>query len=568
MVQTAAALVPAVPDSHGRSGRVLNWVERRSLLLLACIVVLAAAVRVYGFRGYAGFDDAEYARFAYRLAHERPYPGDYTGPAVFPLRIGIIAPTALSYRLLGVSEWSTALWPLILSFAGIALAYSCTRLFFGAGAGVVAAALLAFLDADVDIATRLLPDLPGAFFAAAAVTAIAWAWERAIAPPRLWLAGAAAGLALGVSWLCKETVAYLAPFCFLWLLMTVRRDRDRAIALWAGVAAGAASVLLAEAAIYYAAWGDPLFRIHEMERNYRQWTNGFFTEGSDFGWAQGTDYRRALIDRLFVSGPRQVLFAAPFYGLPGIGLVAAVLARARADRRFALPGLWLLSLVVMFNFGSSSTRAYVPLPLFHRYFYLEVFPAAVLAAGFLWCVAQSAAARSRGAGAWLERALALAALAVIAASAAPALYFGVAQRSTWWTAEVRALVHQVRPSTPIYADALTLRGFEFFQQYPGETRWIEFADLATPAEIPPGSVVIVNPHYLKWLEENAGMWVNWPAPAPTEPSGYRQHPFYRKPPAGWDLIWQNGPTRVYRVVDRAAGGPASLTVDRARFPSR
>jgi hypothetical protein len=527
---------------------LVRWVEDHALLLLAVIVMLAAAVRIYGFRGYSGLDDAEYARFAYFLANGMAFPTDYTGPAVFPLRVGMIAPTALVYQVFGVTEWTTVLYPFAISLAGIVLVYWCALLFFGAGAGVLAAGLLAAFYWDIDSATRLLPDLPGAFFATAGITLIAWAaHDRRERPGALLLRGAAAGLLLGASWLCKETVAYLAPFCAVWLVLMVRERGRSAITLWAGVAAGAASILLGEAAAYYATAGDPLFRIHEMERSYRQWPNGFFTEGSVFGYPHGMDYRAALIDRLFVSGPSRILLDSTFYSLPAIGLAAAVIGWARGRRQFVIPGLWLASLVLMFNFASSSTTSYVPLALSHRYLYLEVFPAIVLASGFLWTVVAST--RDAGTGAWIARGAAAVAVAVICWGAAPPLYFGVVKRSDWWMSDVRLLDEHVTPATSVYADALSLRAFEFFDRYPATTRWTEFDDISTADQIAPGSLVIVNGHYLEWLQRNAGMWVNWPAPGPTDFSGYRQHTFYKTAPPSWQLIWSNDNTRVYRVVE-------------------
>ncbi len=337
---------------------IVRWIDDHAITLLAVIVVLAAAVRAYGFRGYSGLDDAEYARFAYLLANRMPFPSDYTGPAVFPLRIGVIAPTALFYQAFGVSEWATVLYPFAISLAGIVLVYWCASLFFESGAGVLAAGLLAFFIWDIDSATRLLPDLPAAFFATAGVAVIAWAGKRAPMQPSASLfAGIAAGLAFGLSWLSKETVAYLVPFCAVWLALTVRRDGRSAMIVWIGVALGAASILFAESIVYFISAGDPLFRVHEMERNYRQWPNGFFTEGSDFGWAPGRDYRAALIDRLFVSGPARLLFEASFYSLPAIGLAAAGAALIRGRREYLVPALWLGSLVLMFNFFSSSTTS-------------------------------------------------------------------------------------------------------------------------------------------------------------------------------------------------------------------
>lgn len=48
--------------------------SRQSLLILLAILVIAAAIRLYLFRGFVGLDDAEYARIAY------PTHGFYISP--------------------------------------------------------------------------------------------------------------------------------------------------------------------------------------------------------------------------------------------------------------------------------------------------------------------------------------------------------------------------------------------------------------------------------------------------------------------------------------------------------
>src|SRR5688572_1130915 len=77
---------------------------RRALVGLWLIAVAAAGVRAYLFRGYGGLDDGEYARFAALMADGRQYPANYEGPAVFPLRVGLILPAAIGFRMFGITE--------------------------------------------------------------------------------------------------------------------------------------------------------------------------------------------------------------------------------------------------------------------------------------------------------------------------------------------------------------------------------------------------------------------------------------------------------------------------------
>lgn len=530
-------------------------VNRYWLVGLCALVVLAAAIRVYLFRGYVGLDDAEYARFAERFARGPLRSASYTGPAVFPLRVGIIIPTGVLFRLFGVSDWTMVAYPLLLSLAGIVLAFVCARSLFGRGAGLIAAGLLAVLPWEIDSATKLLPDLPAAVFAAAAITTLVVVERRGVTSRwRLVAAGVVAGLAFGAGWLCKESTAYLTPFCLAWLVIGVRERGRSALLVWGGVAVGALGVLFGEMAIYHHLTGDALFRVHEMERNYRQWSNSFFTEGSDAGWKPGADPRAALVRRLVVTGPAVILFSPTFAYLPLVGLVASIVALFRSDEAFLLPALWLWSLVLMFNFGSSSTTSYLPLALFHRYLHPIFFPAAVLVAGFIERAVLSREHGWRRDGTPIARWVGLAATCFVGLVAARELELSLRDRPTWLSA-VRRLKDRVTPSTVIYADALSLRTFEFLNDFPSRTAWNDLRAVTSPNDLPDSSLVLVYPPGIEWLERNGGMWVSWPAPGPTERSRYLRTPFYRHPPPSWKLVWQQGDASLYRIDN-----PRALTL--------
>ena len=76
-----------------------------------------------------------------------------------------------------------------------------------------------------------------------------------------------------------------------------------------------------------------------------------------------------------------------------------------------------------------------------------------------------------------------------------------------WASEVRSLSATIKPSSILYADTLSIRGLEFMQGYPSAKKWIDFADLTSPAEIQPGSLILVNTAYIEWLNRNGGMWL-------------------------------------------------------------
>jgi Dolichyl-phosphate-mannose-protein mannosyltransferase len=521
------------------------WGSRRTLIALLAIVLLAATTRALLFRGYVGLDDAEYSRFAYNLSHGSAQPDGYAGPGVFPLRIGLIAPTAAIFRAFGVSEWTMVLFPFVLSLASIVLAYFCAALWFGPAAGLIAATLMAAFPMDIDCATKLLPDLPGAFFAAAGVSIVA-AVDRfnVRRTSALFGAGLATGLLFGYSWLCKESIAYLAPFCVALVVIAAINRRWTMLILWAGVVAGSLTILFGEMITYYRWTGDFLFRLHETNRDYLQNSKYFFSEGGEGGWKIGQSYGQAVINRLFVNGPATIFFNRALLFAPLVALLATAYGWLRRDRSFIVPALWLWTLVLMFNFGSSSTRSYMPLALFERYMYPMFLPAVVVVAGFL---ARTVFARNEADGHSappMYRLVGVVTAVILLAVGGRDLALDFKYPLTWWMGDVRAVKASVGPETVLYADTLSIRAFDFFNTYPSHTAWTDFEHVQSPQDFAPGSLVIVNQEFLRWLDKHGGIWGN-------RRSGYRQFAFYAEPPRSWTRIYQGSRLSVYRVDDRA-----------------
>ncbi len=517
--------------------------HRNDLLALLGIVVVAVGLRLYCIRGFAGFDDAEYAKIAYQITQGHFKTGTYQGPAVFPLRVGVIYPTVLSFRFFGVTEWGMILFPLLLSILSLMLAYGCASLFFGNEAGLVAAAFWAVLPADIEYnATKLLPDLPAAFFAGLGIFGIFLLHRRErLDRHLLFLGGLLAGLSFGMSWLCKESLAFFLPFCLVLLFIGFREDRGKTAVLWSGVAAGSLGVLLLEMIAYRSATGDWLFRVHEIDRNYRQCGNCFFTEGSRFGWGAGGSHLKAVVKRLFLDGPQTIFLNSRFLFLPFTGLLASLYALYWRDRRFLLPSLWLLTLCFMFNFSTSSFTSYTPLALFERYLYPIYLPAIVTTAGLLAGLLFRTPTESRD-NAGRERLFWGVTLAVMLSTTGGYHAFQMIRGHEdvkAWTSGVRAAGRLVPPGRVIYTDPIGKKGLEFFRQYADPEQIVDFEGMMT-SQVAGGNFVLMNDRYAEWLDINAGMWL-------TGPSGYRKPEFFSRIPSSWNVIFRTSDSALYRV---------------------
>lgn len=509
------------------------WAPKVLLLLL---LLIAFALRVYEFRGFGAVDDAAYAQLAHQIEQGQFSPGAYSGPAVFPLRVGILYPTALLFRFFGISEWSMVAFPFLLSVLSVLLAYVCTNHFFGRRAALIAAAVWTILPLDAFYASILVPDLPAAFLSSLAVmVVILTADSRTSHPAARWLGGVAAGLLLGASWLCKESVAYLVPFCGFLMMTTLRADWRANLPVWAGTLLGALGVLASEAVVYYSTAGDWLFHFHETERNYRQYKNAFVVPGAALA-ADAGGFRAAVLRRLVLEGPQTILLKGQFLYLPLFASVVALHAIYWKDKSYLVPVVWFATLVLMFNFSSSSLTSYVPLVLFDRYLYPILLPATILSAGFLGNLLPP---RDKAGSVHAQRERVFWGTAIVLILLLVAAQQNYSNRKWYpgWASQVKVVSGLVRPSDRVYSDILSIYGLEFFWRYPKNMAAINFEDMASP-EIPPHSYVLVNRTYLDWLASHAGWW-------PTKSERYVKPIYYDQVPSSWRRVWSDDSAVLY-----------------------
>jgi 4-amino-4-deoxy-L-arabinose transferase-like glycosyltransferase len=530
-------------ESDTSALRALSSTRRMAVLL--AVLALAIGLRVLTFHGFWGADDGEYSLLANAMANgsywqfvDRNYVDQFNGPAHLPYRVALIAPVALLYRLFGVSELTLVAYPLFISTLAVLLAFFAGRLFFGTRAGLITAGLYALLPADVSYATSLLPDGVGTFYASAAVLILVAVGERTGATRATLLgAGLGAGLLFGLSWLTKESVTYLVPFCGFLMVRSLRADVRRAVPLWGGVAIASAMVLGAEMSYYAMARHDFLTRMHENERSFVQTKAYLFYEGSRFGWPVGGSRAFALVKRLFLEGPATFFLNPEFLFLPLFGLVGAARAVFWRDARFTVPAVWMLSLIVMFNFASPSFQSYTPLVLLHRYLLPVLLPAAILVAGLLVRLFQPSGAGPDRRERLFWGLLTSAALLVICG------YLTLREvrdfstiRPVYETGLPAALI---APQDTVYTDPLTQKSLEFQWKYPSATRIVDFEGARTAAVVP-GSFVLLDHHRLRWLDVNVSMWL-------TSDYGYHEPEFAEAVPPSWQVLWRNAHATLYRV---------------------
>ncbi len=501
----------------------LHWAALGGLLAIAVII------RIATFQGYCDLDPRFYAVLANDLAQGKVHVPERDEAPVFPLRAGVYAPTAASIRMFGVSEATLVAYPLLASIFGCLLAYAFAR---GVGtplAGLIAFGALAVLPLDVGFASLLYPDVIAALWANLGI-GLAW---LAFARPKLWqsvLLGVLSGGSFGLSWLCKEAVIYLAPFVAVLAFALHRHARLSArMTCLAAIGAGALAVLLAETAFYTKLAGDPLFHLHAMERNYVVCANSFFNESSPiYGWESG-GYAKALVRRLFLKGPIDMVVNPQMSFLPLLALLGAAWARVVRQRWFVLPLIWLISLLLLFNFMTTSFSSYKPLPLMNRYLWPILLPSAVLLGNFL------AALLAGDCDLSLARERRFWAVVLMVGFCGISAYELRGCNTPRRHQLERSVAARLGEKDVIYTDYHTAATLVFFRTgtlEPSTATTIGW-EKADPRAIPAGAYVLVSRDMIEFLT----VWRKYDSPA-----------FVARPPATWKKVWSAGNADLY-IVD-------------------
>jgi 4-amino-4-deoxy-L-arabinose transferase-like glycosyltransferase len=505
-----------------------SLIRRETLTLtmgLAACLILGLVVRLLLFGGFSGSDDGSYAAIAYEMARGTFRIQEFTGAPVYPLRLAIVAPLALLFRFVGPSEAAVVAMPLLVSLLSVILAFLAGRLFISSRAGLIAAFLAALIPLDGAYGSQLIPDPLSAFWVNVSVILLFTCLTRMELRAPALVAGVAA-VSFGLGWLTKEIIVYSAPFVLFLLVLLYRQGGARRRAAVVFCVTGAA-VLVLECVYYHHITGDWLFRYHETERNALVSAHGLFAENSRFGWQPG-HYWQAVARRVLKDGPQILLLSAPLGGITLAALFAVTYAWLRRLEALTYPAIWFLSLLLLFDFGSTSLKLYRPLVLYPEYLYPLLLPATVLSAGLLDALLPRR--RPRRGSVEIERAFfAMVMLLFVLLTSLRGLYW-VSFRTPESPVE-RVVYRRLSPRDTIYTDARTASVLRFFWKYPAESHFVNFEGMAT-ARVPSGVHVLINRHRMDFL---AGTY------------GVRPPEFYTTVPPHWRETWKAPGATLYWV---------------------
>jgi len=494
-------------------------VTSKTISLFLIIFAIGLLLRIFSFQGCIGSDDLHYAELAHKMA-----TGTFTVKNDFDIsrmRIGLVAPVALAFKFMGISEWAMVIYPFLASLAGIILAFWSGRMFFNDRVGLIAALFMAILPFDARFASTLNTDIPSSLMSTASILLLC-AGSRNASLSAKFSIGALAGIMMGMAWLTRESAAFLLPFFgayLLWLAWHMRQN----VALLFGAAFTGMSVFIIEAWIYYNLTGDFMYRFHCIA-NLAQSAWGFNTNA--FNNVQAVSVWR----RLFIIGPFNI-FLNPYFGLSTIyACLAITYAACRKLKPFLFSSLWFLFLVLVYNFGTTNLHTYTPLNLGDRYLYPLLFPAIILTAGLIDILLRPPFFNRPWPEIDRQRLVAgilLTASLVFVCTVCNAKNLLAGKESP----VERSLQHILTTNDVIYTDTRTAWVLHFFWKYPPVQRTYDFSD-RDDSDFRTSAYVLINRNRVDFLKS---MYL------------YKPPKFYNNIPHHWKLKWSGYNAELYYI---------------------
>lgn len=340
--------------------------------VLAGIFAVNAILKVVYFSGLCQADDFSYGVYAYSF-FRLPLPWDMTLD-FRALRLALLLPVSVLFRIMGTSEFAAVLYPTIVSFGTLLLVFAIGRRVAGTAAGLFAAGVFAIFPGDVIYGTMLLPDVLAPFYMTAAV----WAFLKGDASSgraQWWWLGA--GVSMFLAFNAREN-SYWFLFFFLPFAFDAARWKK---GLWAA-AAGFAVPIVMLYSFYALKSGDFFYNLHVAESQRDPLLkSGYIPRNAD-NWLRCLQFMLPAIREL-PNGERMwasSLFGWTFYlGIPCVAYAALKGLFAR-NRWLLAVSWWFLAGYLFLEFGSISFDRYQMMLKLPR-FLITITPAMAVGCG-------------------------------------------------------------------------------------------------------------------------------------------------------------------------------------------
>jgi 4-amino-4-deoxy-L-arabinose transferase-like glycosyltransferase len=191
--------------------KIINALKKiKPEIWLILILILALSIRLYYFIGINLNDDLCYLDTGYKITQ-----GDFRFDEwIISPRIMMNYPIAFFFYLLGVSDFTGALYILLCSIGSVIVAYYIGKILFGTGTGLASAFLMAIFPIEVIYATTIVPDIPVAFFMGLSVCLFLYGEKK---DNRIYYF--LGGTAIGLAWLVKSLAILIILFYIIYFIL-------------------------------------------------------------------------------------------------------------------------------------------------------------------------------------------------------------------------------------------------------------------------------------------------------------------------------------------------------------
>jgi 4-amino-4-deoxy-L-arabinose transferase-like glycosyltransferase len=349
----------------------------KNIAYLILIVLLAIIVRFYFYTGHIFSDDAYYSFLGYSLLNGN-LPSHFFGYPIFPLRINEIFLYALSFKLFGINETATIIFPFIFSILNIFLTYSLTKLLTkNESISLLASFLVALFPTDVVFATIAFPDLINVFFINLGIFFLIKAFQST----KIWFS-ILSGVPFFISMQFKENMFYFVILLFAaWIYCLIKKRSSHYLLLIPIIFV--CFNFFIEGVYYLITQGEFFYRLKATQANYIYSYYDFFPQTAYKAMGSNKSYFLALLYQIFVINIRSVFLRRFYLFLPIIAIIQSFINFKKKQNWLLI--FWFIGLAVLLIGFTTSLNQYKPLDL-HRswYIYPLLMPIVILSALFLY----------------------------------------------------------------------------------------------------------------------------------------------------------------------------------------
>ena len=230
-----------------------DFFSSNARIILAAIILLGITYRIIFFHGVGASDDLAYAEYATHI--NQGIPADST--LTLSTRLGVIYPTAVSYKIFGINDFSSVLFILITSIGNIILAYFFGKFFAGNKVGLMSSFLMAIFPLEVINGTGLLADIPSSFFMALGVYLFLKAEKYNCSSVHYFLSG----IFIGIGYFIRESAILILLFFAIYVVINRKIKKQYFL-----VALGFLVIFCLELLAFYKLTGDPFFKYSTVQK--------------------------------------------------------------------------------------------------------------------------------------------------------------------------------------------------------------------------------------------------------------------------------------------------------------